>query len=65
MDLNKEKQISKATILKKYGNGNTMSQNIIVFGTIVEDKEFWLLPLYWLIDYIYYFKDFYIKCNFL
>ena len=58
MDLNKEKQISKATILKKYGI-NTMSQNTIVFGTIVEDEEF--DKKVFLIDDIYYFKGVNIK----
>ena len=58
MDLNKDKQISKAIILKKYGI-NTMSQNTIVFGTIVEDEEF--DKKIFIIDDIYYFKGVNIK----
>ena len=58
MDLNKDKQISRAIILKKY-EMNLMSQNTIVFGTIIEDDD--INNKIFLIDDIYYFKGVNIK----
>lgn len=58
MDLNKDKQVSKAIILKKY-ELNLMSQNTIVFGTIIEDDE--MNRKVFLIDDIYYFRGVNIK----
>mgnify|MGYP001176374025 CR=1 FL=1 len=57
-ELNREKQVSKGTIVEKY-TINEMSQNTIVYGTIVEREES-ELPVF-VIDDVYFYKGIQIK----